>query len=221
MNKLNYYIADANGTLEKFSMQIKESIGMAESYAISRLKPKSNIDIIFSVAPYNIIVPETHIGARTYSSTFIIVALDIKVNEIKNGDVFQTICHELCHAVRWQYNDEWSSTLLDGIIFEGLATAFEIESAKGNNITLNYFAEFISKRNDNINEKILKTLDKQLNDQVYDYDTIFFTGDKELGLPRWSGYSLGYYLVKKYMVKHNKKIAEIFHLNYSELAQIK
>ncbi len=40
------------------------------------------------------------------------------------------------------------------------------------------------------------------------YDTIFFNGNDDL--PRWSGYSLGYYLVKKYLEKTGKKIEEAF-----------
>ena len=35
-------------------------------------------------------------------------------------------------------------------------------------------------------------------------------------LPRWSGYSLGYYLVKKYLEKTGKKIEEVFADKYAD-----
>ena len=43
---------------------------------------------------------------------------------------------------------------------------------------------------------------------------VFFTGDDEL--PRWSGYSLGFYLVKKYLEKTGKKIEDVFADKYDE-----
>ena len=43
----------------------------------------------------------------------------------------------------------------------------------------------------------------KLDSNEYNYDEIFFNGNDKL--PRWSGYSLGYYLVKKYLEKTNKR----------------
>lgn len=42
----------------------------------------------------------------------------------------------------------------------------------------------------------------------------FFTGNDKL--PRWSGYSLGYYLVKKYLEKTHKTIEEAFADKYED-----
>ena len=63
-------------------------------------------------------------------------------------------------------------------------------------------------RPDEENEKILEKLRDQLDSSYYDYDMIFFNGNDEL--PRLSGYSLGYYLIKKYLEKTGKKIEEAF-----------
>ena len=63
-------------------------------------------------------------------------------------------------------------------------------------------------RPDEENEKILEKLRDQLDSSYCDYDMIFFNGNDEL--PRLSGYSLGYYLVKKYLEKTGKKIEEVF-----------
>jgi hypothetical protein len=46
---------------------------------------------------------------------------------------------------------------------------------------------------------------------------VFFNGNDEL--PRWAGYSLGYYLVKKYLTKTGKKIEDAFADKYADLKQ--
>ena len=70
------------------------------------------------------------------------------------------------------------------------------------------FIKTILERTDEENERILEELREQLNSNYYDYDTIFFNGNDKL--PRWSGYSLGYYLVKKYLEKTGEKIEKAF-----------
>ena len=69
-------------------------------------------------------------------------------------------------------------------------------------------------RSDEENEEILDKLRSQLDLNYYDYNTIFFNGSNEL--PRWSGYSLGYYLVKKYLKKTGKKIEDAFADKYAD-----
>lgn len=70
------------------------------------------------------------------------------------------------------------------------------------------FIKTILERTDEENERILEELREQLNSNYYDYDTIFFNGNDKL--PRWSGYSPGYYLVKKYLEKTGEKIEKAF-----------
>lgn len=48
----------------------------------------------------------------------------------------------------------------------------------------------------------------KVSSKRYDYQTIFFNGNNKL--PRWSGYSLGYLTVKKYLEKSGKTIEEAF-----------
>ena len=57
-------------------------------------------------------------------------------------------------------------------------------------------------------KKILDLVRDRLNSNEYDYNKIFFTGNNKL--PRWSGYSLGFYLVKKYLEKTGKTIEGAF-----------
>ena len=99
------------------------------------------------------------------------------------------------------------------MIFEGLACVFEAEFVKDRS-EKSLFIKTILERADDENEKILEKLHDQLDSNCYDYDTVFFNGNNELS--RWSGYSLGYYLVKKYLEKTGKKIEETFADKYAD-----
>lgn len=77
-----------------------------------------------------------------------------------------------------------------------------------------FFIKTILERTDDENKKILEELRDRLDSNDYDYNAIFFNGNNKL--PRWSGYSLGYYLVKKYLEKTNKKIEDAFTDKYAE-----
>lgn len=217
MTKIVSHIANASARFDNLMLQqIDRAILKAESYALPKLKTKTNVDMVISDAFIGDVIPETHIGGHTYSSNFVTVTIDSRCNIVKMSDLFLTMCHELCHATRWQYNDEWATTLLDEMFFEGVATAFEIEATSNNNMPLDCFARIISSRSDEDNEKILVALKGQVSNKAYDYNKIFFAGDTGLKLPRWSGYSLGYYLVKKYLENNNKKAHEIYAIKYSD-----
>ena len=159
----------------------------------------------------SLLIPEDGVGGYTYASDFIVLALDLKNMSIPRFK--EMLVHELGHAARWGKNDEWMNTLFDGMISEGVATYFGTEFAK-NNSEKQFFTKAMLERSDEENERILNELRGNLDDKNYDYQTIFFTGNDKL--PRWSGYSLGYYLVKKYLEKTHKTIEEAFADKYED-----
>lgn len=127
--------------------------------------------------------------------------------------ISENVVHELCHAARWGKNDEWIKSLFDCLIFEGLACVLEAEFVK-DKTEKSLFIKTILERTDKENEKILSELWEQLDFNDYNYDEIFFNGNDKL--PRWAGYSVGYYLVKKYLEKTNKKIEDAFADKYAD-----
>ena len=177
----------------------------------SKLKIDWDIDVVLTANAYSLIIPEDGVGGYTYASNFIVSALDLKSMSIPRFK--EMLVHELCHAARWGKNDEWMNTLFDGMISEGVATYFGTEFAK-NNSEKQFFTKTILERSDEENERILNELRGNLDDKNYDYNTIFFTGNDKM--PRWSGYSLGYYLVKKYLEKTHKTIEEAFADKYED-----
>lgn len=211
MNKINILLTEANDNLSSSKEMIVAAVKNAESYVFPKLKVDWDIDLLVTNRLYDIIIPEDGVGGRTRTSDFIEFAIDEK--KATENLVSEMVVHELCHAARWGKNDEWINSLFDGVISEGIATCLEAEFAN-NRDEKTVFIKTILERSDDENEKILEKLRGQLDSNYYDYDTIFFNGNDEL--PRWSGYSLGYYLVKKYLEKTNKKIEDAFADKYVE-----
>lgn len=211
MNKVNALLTEANNNLSNSKKMILAAIKTAEEYTFSKLSINWDIDLLVTNRLYDIIIPEDGVGGRTRTSDFI----EFAINEEKATEnlISEMITHELCHAARWGKNDEWANSLFDNIISEGIATYLEAEFVK-NRKEKTVFIKTILERTDKENQKIFEILRSQLDSNYYNYNTIFFNGDDDL--PRWSGYSLGYYLVKKYLKKTNKKIEDAFTNKYSD-----
>ena len=211
MSKINVLLANSAGEFNETQIDIINAIKEVERYVFSKLKIDWDIDVVLTANAYSLIIPEDGVGGYTYASNFIVSALDLKSMSIPRFK--EMLVHELCHAARWGKNDEWMNTLFDGMISEGVATYFGTEFAK-NNSEKQFFTKTILERSDEENERILNELRGNLDDKHYDYNTIFFTGNDKM--PRWSGYSLGYYLVKKYLEKTHKTIEEAFADKYED-----
>ncbi len=211
MHKVNILLTEANGNLSDSREIIIDAVKTAEEYVFPKLKVDWDIDVLVTNRLYDIIIPEDGVGGRTRTSDFI----EFAVNEEKATEnlISEMVAHELCHAARWGKNDEWINTLFDSMISEGIATYLEAEFVKDRE-EKTVFIKTILERTDDENKKILEEFRDQLDSKYYDYNTIFFTGNDKL--PRWSGYSLGYYLVKKYLEKTNKKIEDAFADKYAE-----
>lgn len=211
MNKVNILLTEANGNLSTNRESIMNAVKTAEEYVFPKLKVNWDIDLLITNRLYDIIIPEDGVGGRTRTSDFIEFA--INENIATENLISEMVAHELCHAARWGKNDEWINSLFDSVISEGIATYLEAEFVE-DRAERTVFIKTILERTDGENKRILKELSDQLDSNYYDYDTIFFNGNDKL--PRWSGYSLGYYLVKMYLEKTNKKIEDAFADKYAE-----
>ncbi len=210
MNKINILLTEANGNLSDKKEMIENAVRAAEKYAFQKLKIDWDIDILVTNR-IPMIIPENGAGGYTFSADFIRINIDDK--KVTENLISENIVHELCHAARWGKNNEWTKSLFDGLIFEGIACVFEAEFVKDKS-EKTLFIKTILERSDKENEEILAEVHDRLDSNEYDYDKIFFNGDNKL--PRWSGYSLGYYLVKKYLEKTDKKIEDAFADKYAE-----
>lgn len=210
MGRLKLLLTTANGNIVDCEEKIREAVEKAEKYAFEKLNIDWDIDLLVTNRLFNYLIPEDSVGGRTWSSDFIELAIDDQ--KVTEEAISEILTHELCHAARWGKNNEWTQMLLDEIIFEGIATYFEAEYAKtsGNKT---FFLDTVTKRSDEENERILTQLSEQLNCKEYNHEAIFFRGNEKL--LRWSGYSLGYYLVKRHLEKTGKSINEAYADEYS------
>jgi uncharacterized protein YjaZ len=118
----------------------------------------------------------------------------------------QTIAHEWSHLVFYRNNPQHQYTLVDHMITEGLAEVFREEIVGGK---ASPWASSLDKEKA---QKIFKTLKQKLNTKSKKiYQKVFF-GDKDY--KRWTGYSIGYRLVKGFREKYPK-------LSWEEIMKIK
>lgn len=211
MNKVNILLTEANGNLSDSREMIMDAVKTAEEYVFPKLKVDWSIDLLVTNRLYDLVITEDGVGGRTRTSDFI----EFAINEEKSTEnlISEMVAHELCHAARWGKNDEWINSMFDGIISEGIATYLEAEFVKDRE-EKTVFIKTILERTDDENKKILALIQNELDSNGYNYDEIFFNGNNNL--PRWSGYSLGYYLVKKYFEKTGKKIEDAFADKYTD-----
>jgi uncharacterized protein YjaZ len=125
--------------------------------------------------------------------------------------VKSTVTHEFNHAVRFQYfPNSASMTLLETLIFEGLAENFTTE------VTDEKPSPWASSLNEKEAKKIFKKIKPILNSiSKKVYYSVFFDNDK---FPLWAGYSMGYWMIKNFR-KKNRNIdwPEIIRMSYLEI----
>ncbi len=162
---------------------------------------------------------EDGISGRTYHSRLIMLSIDKQQHAINEDFVFETICHELSHSLRWEKVPEYAKTLFDGMILEGLAVVLEEAAmAATQRPTRQYFLNTMQKTSIEEINSIIAILKDTFNSMDYDYTRVFFTGDNTL--PRWAGYRLGCYFVKQYLEKTNRTIVQATEDRYQTFAKV-
>jgi len=206
MSNIKLLIASAN---DKFTISqissIEKAAELAEKFISKNFDFNYEVNVIVVPNQYLFnIIPEDGISGRTYKSDMIVISVNTEL-EIPEDFFYETLCHELSHSIRWKKVPERSITLFENIILEGLAIILEekaMTDEKKNNSQ--YFLKEMQKTNKVTIDKILSVLENNLDDITYDYNKIFIDGDENF--PRWSGYRLGYYFVKKHLQDKNINI---------------
>ena len=108
----------------------------------------------------------------------------------------QTVAHEYAHTI--SYNFISPKTLMDSILLEGLAEVFS-EKITGHQ------SQFSKKISETEAVELFKTL--PLEKEGWDEVRELFTGGKKY--PLWAGYSISYYLIKKYIAENNIEIEKL------------
>lgn len=219
MGRIRLYIANASKDFTDTDVTaIRRAVKRAETF-VSGVFRSFDYDldlIVVSSSPTTPTIPQDGIGGRTYHSRLIVVALDKSQHEPSEDFIFGTVCHELSHSLRWEKVPEFAETLFDSMVMEGLAVVLEEQAMNQSGYELRQFflTEVRRTKPKEINTMMIALKDK-FDDTEYDYETIFFSGNNLL--PRWTGYKLGYYLVKRYLSKTKQTIGQATLASYKEL----
>lgn len=219
MSRIHLYIANAGKDFTNTDVTaIRRAVESAETF-VSGVFRSFDYDldlIVVSSSPTTPTIQQDGIGGRTYHSRLIVIALDKSQHEPSEDFIFETICHELSHSLRWEKVPEFAETLFDSMVMEGLAVVLEEQAMNQSGYELRqlFLTEVRRTGLKEINTMIAVLKDK-FDDTEYDYKTIFFSGNDLL--PRWTGYKLGYYLIKRYLSKAKQTIEQATLASYKEL----
>jgi uncharacterized protein YjaZ len=222
MGKINLLIANANQTFTPKEVAIfQDATKAAEDFISNNFEFDYEVDVVVT-APSLLekTIPEDGIGGRTYNSRLIILVVDKQQAAIAEDIVFEFICHEMSHSLRWEKLSEYSDTLFKGMVLEGLAIVLEKKAMSDTNRERQeFFLTSIRETDDIMIKDIISKLRDEFDSDQYDYEKTFYTGDEKL--PRWAGYRLGYYLVKKYLEQTDETIERATLTSYDKFRDVK
>lgn len=163
---------------------------------IHEFLPEDNLDLVFLSAPKTVNGNEPIWGySRNASTIFVYIDLGYQsLDALINNDLKRVLAHEYHHARRWK-SVGYGTTLGEVLITEGLADHFSMEVFSGD------MPKWCCALTEGDIETWLEKAISQLNDKGYNHAAWFF-GDKRTSTPKWTGYSLGYFLIKQYMEKN-------------------
>lgn len=142
------------------------------------------------------VIPEHAHAGWTHSADNIVIKFDPyfpNKKQLLEIELPRSISHELHHATRLKSIPDEPRSLGAALIFEGLATCFETEVWGGEP------SKWEGALSQNQINDLLKKVLYELNDANYKHSRWFFGSDD---LPRWTGYTIGAYLVKEYLKQH-------------------
>jgi len=141
------------------------------------------------------------VGGYCPSDELVRITIDSTHRAFGEKPFKQTLVHELHHARRRQLGiNTGEDTFLECLVSEGLADSFCMELTGDTPI-------WAKQINDEEAKNLLKMakplFGKKMDDQLY--DCWFVSGSYDL--PKWSGYSLGYWIISDYLREHNQSSA--------------
>lgn len=199
LNKVYVHILEGSGILSSHSDFLQSQIGKTLNKLESFI-PISSLDIIVEHNP-RAVIPET--GECGYAPGPHVLYIYLDANRVDFEDIVInqipcTLAHEVHHALRWR-GPGYGKTLGEAIISEGLAchSAFEFTGKQ------QPWDHALNKKNLN---KYLQQAISEWNKSPYNHSEWFYNTQKK-GMPRWAGYSIGFFLVKNYKKRHPEETA--------------
>lgn len=154
-------------------------------------------------------IPEIGLGGRAVEGELVVLTFNPAFSGIDSTvgvELFRLLAHELHHIAR-QKTVGYGSDLLGAVVSEGLADQFTVELAGGEPPV---WAKAVGA------DDLARLLDQAAAQWYGPYDhQAWFFGDGA-GIPRWTGYTLGWHVVGRYLDAHPSERASAL---FSEPAQ--
>lgn len=191
------YVLTSSGRLKPFKREIDKIINQTINFVQKKFLLYNNIEIIVSDKMDNG-SRELVVTGFTPNPYTIFIYLDTKHKKFKKifpTELKRAVLHEYYHAIRQKVFGH-DHTLFEAIVSEGLAEYFEAEFSDGK-------PSFSARSLHNKKQKEIRILLQRAKKEFdrYSYDEWFF-GSKTKKIPGWTGYALGYDLIKKYLENH-------------------
>jgi hypothetical protein len=168
---------------------------------IGRLLPGPVTDI--QIVGGTLVIPHTGVmGSTGPDSGLVTVTLDVDENARALRRtvltwLLQDLTHEVDHSVRILAGPGFGTTLLDQLVSEGMATAFDIQVQP--RLDLPWTHVLTARR-----ERSLWNRARPLLNQTGLYDQWFFGG---AGVPDDAGFQIGYHIARDYLARHPRSTA--------------
>ncbi len=207
------HILNASGKLAP----IKEDLVKIIRKTVTRAKrylPLQSLDILVMESLHPAALKDMDgMGGYCPSKHRIELSLDLKHPSIKKNlksTLKKSLLHELHHAARWSKVKTLDDRLIDILVSEGLADCF-VEELTGHKPIWTQTVK--GKRL----IQLTKRMQREYMSTTYSYEDWFIVGSKKRTIPRWTGYAVGYALIKDYLEAENKTASELVHLRADKL----
>ncbi len=192
------HVLTGSGRLRPHAARIRTQVRAATTAAQSLLPlDGGSVDVVVRDDP-RLVIPEVGIGGFAQDGHTVFVALDPDHDKFEQAlarEMFATLAHELHHLARYRAGVR-GNTLFDALVSEGLADHFSLE-ATGAQAAPPWAAALTREQT----AAMAVRAREEYDNPRYNHRAWFF-GSDELGIPRWSGYSLGFGLVADYLNRH-------------------
>lgn len=196
---IHVHILTASKDMKLYATQLK-AVAKSTIVAVKKSLPIKDVDIVFYDNPEATIDEIGGIGGFTPNAHCIFISLNPRHPNFRRAlknELFFTLAHEFHHTIRWQKQVE-GDTLLEALVFEGLADHFAME-VTGRQEPSVYSRALTPEQG----EIFLKKAKKEWEKPTYN-NAAWFYGSLPEVIPRWAGYTLGYDLVAMYLKAHPK-----------------
>jgi hypothetical protein len=199
------------GLQKKYRTRVSFSARTALNKAARLLKYSKKVDLVIFDAEDWDVHPKLDLSAhaRVYYIDIKICFYrkNINLDTVIDVSLPATIHHELSHVVRAN-TVGYPETLLDAFIEEGVACFIEESIMSGQNIP---YVQPIQGE-DNLLKQARSVFSQTISTELHNK---WFFGTEEI--PEWTGYRLGYLMVKSYMSTHNVSLDKLTRTKAQEI----